>query len=348
MSCAGFLGLSLLLLAIPGADTPPRTGYSALLVATTIIPLLAIAGHLGNVPELYGLSPVTGIGLHTAIGLLALAIGIASSTHRAALVDLVTSREPGTVLLRRLLPLAVLLPILFAVGSIQALRLGFYQVHVGPDDLRQPVHRDLALGPRSARPSVARRLEAGAPRGRPGAGATRAAEPTARGRGRGAGRAAGERGAHPRAARHPEPRAGVPRAASTGGSGSGAPGAERLYGWSSEEAIRAGADDLLQTELPVPQREAEAALLEQRRMARGAHAAHARRHHPPNRHATGSSTATPPGSPDAVIEVDDDVTEQRRAEELRSAAARRATARWSRRRRGSSGRPPPTAARPAT
>src|SRR5439155_564325 len=82
--------------------------------------MLAIAGHLGGVPELYGLAPGSGVALYAAFGLLLLATGIMAATHEAALVPLLLSDEPGTVLLRRLLPFALVLPILFTVGSVQA------------------------------------------------------------------------------------------------------------------------------------------------------------------------------------------------------------------------------------
>ena len=134
--------------------------------------------------------------------------GVAASTYQETLVDLLTSREPGTVLLRRLLPLAVALPILFAVGSIQALRLGFYEVHVGltvyvslfigvsvwaafcAADIVAPGRRRSAAAADQAQSELALRnrlLEAEAAA---------------------AGGAACERGADPRAARDPEPRAG--------------------------------------------------------------------------------------------------------------------------------------------
>ena len=292
-------------------QTAAHRGTPALLVATTIIPLLAIAGHLGNVPELYGLSPVTGIGLHTAIGLLALAIGIASSTHRAALVDLVTSREPGTVLLRRLLPLAIVLPILFAVGSIQALRLGFYQVHVGLT-IYVSLFIGISLWGAFRAAEVARRLEAG----RRTADQAQArlelrnrlleAEAAAQA-------ALQESEEHTRELLDILSHTPVTARGLDGRIRFWSTGAERLYGWSSEEAIRAGADDLLYTELPVPQREVEAALLERgewlaelKRRTRDGTTLRIATHWILHRDAT--------GHPDAVIEVDDDVTEQRRAE----------------------------------
>jgi PAS domain S-box-containing protein len=311
MSCAAFLGFGVLLLANPAQDTRPHTWYVGLLVATSLIPLLAIAGHLGNVPELYGLSPATGIGLHTAIGLLALAVGIASATHRAALVDLVTSHEPGTVLLRRLLPLALLLPILFAVGSIQALRLGFYQVHVGLT-IFVSLFIGISLWAAFRAADVARRVEA-ARRTADQAQArlelrNRLLEAEAA-----AQAALQESQEHTRELLDILSHTPVTARGLDGRIRFWSAGAEGLYGWTSDEAIRFGAEDFLHTQLPVPQREVEAALLE-----RGEWLAELSRR---TRDGTTLRIAThwilhrdAAGRPDAIIEVDDDVSEQRRAE----------------------------------
>jgi PAS domain S-box-containing protein len=320
MSCAGFLGLSILLLIGPGPQTGPRTWHAVLLVAVTIIPLLAIAGHLGNVPELYGLSPVSGIGLHTALGLLTLAIGVASSTHRAAFVELATSHEPGTVLLRRLLPLAVLLPILFAVGSIQALRLGFYQVHVGLT-IFVSLFIGISLWAAFRAAGVARRVEAER-RAADGAQArlelrNRLLEAEAA-----AQAALQESEEHTRELLDILSHTPVTARGLDGRIRFWSAGAERLYGWSSTEAIRAGAEDLLQTELPVSQGEVEETLLqhgewlaELTRRTRDGTTLRIATHWILHRDAT--------GHPDAIIEVDDDVTEQRRAEgAVRSSEAR--------------------------
>jgi PAS domain S-box-containing protein len=99
-------------------------------------------------------------------------------------------------------------------------------------------------------------------------------------------------------------------------------GAERLYGWSSDEAMQAGRRDLLETEMPVPFREAEAALFERgewlgevTRKTKGGATLRIATHWILHR--------DPVGLPDAIIEVDDDVTEQRIAEaQLRGSEAR--------------------------
>jgi PAS domain S-box-containing protein len=320
LSCAGFLLLSVLLLAPPRAGARPSRWYSAVLITAVIVPLLAIAGHLGGVPELYGLAPGSGVALYAAVGLLMLAAGLMAATHESALVPLLLSDEPGTVLLRRLLPFALVLPILFTVGSVQALRLGFYQVHVG---LAAYVSVFIGISVWAAFRSanVASRVEAG----------RRAAERAqadlalrnrlleAQAAAQAALQASEE---HTRELLLILSHTPVTARGLDGRIRFWSAGAERLYGWSSDEAMQAGRRDLLETEMPVPFREAEAALFERgewlgevtRKTKAGATlriATHWILHR------------DPAGLPDAIIEVDDDVTEQRIAEaQLRGSEAR--------------------------
>jgi len=320
LSCAGFLLLSVLLLAPPRAGARPSRWYSAVLITAVIVPLLAIAGHLGGVPELYGLAPGSGVALYAAVGLLMLAAGLMAATHESALVPLLLSDEPGTVLLRRLLPFALVLPILFTVGSVQALRLGFYQVHVG---LAAYVSVFIGISVWAAFRSanVASRVEAG----------RRAAERAqadlalrnrlleAQAAAQAALQASEE---HTRELLLILSHTPVTARGLDGRIRFWSAGAERLYGWSSDEAMQAGRRDLLETEMPVPFREAEAALFERgewlgevTRKTKGGATLRIATHWILHR--------DPAGLPDAIIEVDDDVTEQRIAEaQLRGSEAR--------------------------
>ncbi len=313
LGCVGFLFLGLLLLFPPPAAARPRRWYSALLMTAVIVPMLAIAGHLGGVPELYGLVPGSGVALYVALGLLLLAAGVTAATHEPVVVNLSLSDEPGTVLLRRLLPVALVLPVLFTVGSVQALRLGFYQVHAGLVAY-VTVFIGLSVWAAFRATDLARRVEAD----------RRAAERTradlvlrnrlleAQAAAQAALRASEE---HTRElldilSHTPVTARGLDRRIRFWSAG-----AERLYGWTSEEAAQAGTRDLLETQLPVPLHEAESTLLEHgewlgevnRRTRDGAMlriATHWILHR------------DPAGLPDAIIEVDDDVTEQRNAEAL--------------------------------
>ncbi|MGH7512195.1 MAG: response regulator [Gemmatimonadales bacterium] len=313
LSCAGFLLLGVLLLAPPVRGVRPRRWYTAALITAVIVPMLAIAGHLGGVPELYGLAPGSGVALYAAFGLLLLATGIMAATHEAALVPLLLSDEPGTVLLRRLLPFALVLPILFTVGSVQALRLGFYQVHVG---LAAYVSVFIGISVWAAFRSahVASRVEAG----------RRAAERAqadlalrnrlleAQAAAQAALQASEE---HTRELLLILSHTPVTARGLDGRIRFWSTGAERLYGWSSDEAMQAGRRDLIETEMPVPVREAESALFEYgewlgevTRKTRDGATLRIATHWILHR--------DPVGLPDAIIEVDDDVTEQRMAEIL--------------------------------
>ena len=129
---ATFLLLGGLLLPI-GRRPDGRASRSRTVAAlfALVLPVIAIGGHLFGVSELYALSPKVATSLHVALMLLVLAAGTALATDEGAAVELLTSREPGTVVFRRVLPITVLLPLLFAVGSVHALRSGLYQIHLG-------------------------------------------------------------------------------------------------------------------------------------------------------------------------------------------------------------------------
>jgi len=319
LACVGFLLLGVLL--IPDSEpTHWRPWYRGMLLAVALLPVLAIAGHLGGVPELYGLAPRSGMGLPVALGILLLSIGVAAATQGPVLTDLLLSLEPGTVLLRRLFPLAVVLPILFAVGSIEALRLGFYQGHVG---LTAYVSLFIAVSVWAALRSagVARRVAAER------LAADRAqAQLTLRNRlleAEAAAQAAlRESEEHTRELLDILSHTPVTARGLDGRIRFWSAGAEQLYGWSAAEVMRAGKRDLLRTKLPVPRAEAEAALLE-----RGQWLAELTRR---TKAGTTLRIATHwilhrdwSGQPDAVIEVDDDVTNQRQAEEaVRASEAR--------------------------
>jgi PAS domain S-box-containing protein len=312
LACAAFFLLGLLLLAAPIPRSRPSRWYGALVFAAAIPPVLAMAGHLGGVPELYGLLPGSGIGLHAAIALLLLTVGIAAATHQAELVNLLLSQEPGTVLLRRLLPLAVLLPILFAVGSVQALRLGFYQVHVGLA-LYVGLFIGVSVWAVFQGAGVARRVES-----------QRRVADQAKAelelKNRLLEAEAAAQAALQRSEEDTRQLLGILSHTPVTARGLDGRirfwslGAERLYGWPTAEAMKSGTRDLLRTELPVPRREAEAALLERgewlaeiTRRTRDGATLRIATHWILHRDAS--------GRPDAVIEVDDDVTEQRRAED---------------------------------
>ena len=313
------LGLALVLPA-HRPDARRRGGHTAIVLAALVLPVVPIVGHLLGVPELHTFAFRIGTALHTAVALLLLAAGVGAATHEADALWLVRGRDPGTILLRLLLPLAVLLPLLFAAGSLVALRLGLYEIHVGLV-LFVSGCIGMFLGVAFWTVSIVRRADA----------ERRAAD-----------RAQAELALHDQRLRAETAAAAAARESERqtrelldilshapvlargldGRIRFWSAGAERLYGWSADQATGAVARQLLPTEFPVLEREAEAALLEHGEW----HAALRRRAHDGRTVLVASHWILhrdQTGSPDAVIEVDNDVTEQRRAQDaLRQGEAR--------------------------
>jgi PAS domain S-box-containing protein len=293
----------------------------AALIAAGGLPLIAVAGHLVGVPELYELAPGVGLSLADAVLLLLLTIGVVAATHQSTLMELIGGRDPGTILLRRLLPIAVMVPVLFAAGSLLALRLGFYQKHVALA-LFIATFVGLSLLAAFRVVSVVRRADS-----------ERRAAMRAE-----AERALGERLLEAEQAAGAALRQSVQQTRELLEILNHAPvlarslegriqfwsaGAHRLYGWTEREAIGANAMRLLHTELPAPAEEVSAALLERgewhgevARRSRGGFRVQVASHWILHRDAD--------GRPGSVIEVDNDVTEQKHAEE----ALRRGEARY--------------------
>src|SRR5207245_4764322 len=98
------LGIALLVAAFRPDERLGRA-HIAIVIAAIALPIIPIVGHLTGVPELHSFALRLGTALHTAAALLLLALGVAAATHEPAIRALVRVRDPGTTLLRLLLPL---------------------------------------------------------------------------------------------------------------------------------------------------------------------------------------------------------------------------------------------------
>ena len=298
-----------------------RRVHLASLMVAAVLPLISVMGHLFGVPELYAFAPGVGTSLVSALLLVLVALGVAAATHEAMVVQLLTDHNPGTILLRRLLPVAVLIPLLFAAGSLLALRLGLYQKHAVLA-LFVAVFIGLSLAAAFRVAAVVRRADVER-RAAEWAKADVALSERLLQAEQATGAALRESVRQTRELLEILSHAPVMARGLDGRIQFWSAGAQRLYGWEEHEAVGADALELLQTELPVTADEAAAALLEvgewhaelSRRSRTGGRvqvASHWILHRDQN------------GRPGAVIEVDNDVTEQKHAEE----ALRRGEARY--------------------
>ena len=318
--CFLLLGLALLLTK-DGWHLEHRRVYLAALMVAAVLPLVAIVGHLFAVPELYAFAPGVGTSFAGAVLLLLLATGVAAATHEPVLVELLAGQDPGTILLRRLLPLAVSIPLLFAAGSLLALQLGFYQKHVVLV-LFVAVFTALSLAAAFRVAAVVRRADVER-RAAEWAKADMALSERLLQAEQATGAALRESIRQTRELLEILSHAPVMARGLDGRIQFWSAGAERLYGWTAQEAVGTDAPKLLHTEFPVPPEEAIAALL-----VKGEWQAELSR-----RSRTGARVQVAShwilhrnqdGTPGSVIEVDNDVTEQKHAEE----ALRRGEARY--------------------
>lgn len=124
--CFLFFGLSLLL-SSGGWVGWRRTLSRALRICLTFIALANLAGHLFGFVFRVGISQITGMAVHTALAFLLLSAGLWCAMQESApKKTLLFSDTTGGIMARRLLPAAILLPLLIGWLVISDLRPGLY------------------------------------------------------------------------------------------------------------------------------------------------------------------------------------------------------------------------------
>jgi PAS domain S-box-containing protein len=128
--CLVLLGAALLLMRRDTRRSARITHVLALIVG--LVSLVAIIGYVYDVGPTFGLARyTTQMAIHTALAFLLLSAAIQLSRPGHFLVGLATSDRAAGVLMRRLLPASVLLPV--AVGWLRLVgqRAGFYDTELG-------------------------------------------------------------------------------------------------------------------------------------------------------------------------------------------------------------------------
>lgn len=126
-----FFGVALLLSA------SRRKGWwdvvsRALLVCVAFIALANLVGHLFGFVFTVGISQITGMAIHTSLGFLLLCAGLFCAMHEAGQSkDLLFSETTGGIMARRLLPAAILLPLLLGWLVVGGGKAGLYDTPSG-------------------------------------------------------------------------------------------------------------------------------------------------------------------------------------------------------------------------
>jgi signal transduction histidine kinase len=127
---AAFLGaLSLLFL---GRGKAPCYFISQLLAALmALLPFFALVGYGYEVPFFYGVAAYTQMSMETAVLLLIFAVALFFAEPDIGIAGLITSSDAGGVMLRRLLPATILIPLLYGWLKICGQRLGLFERDFG-------------------------------------------------------------------------------------------------------------------------------------------------------------------------------------------------------------------------
>lgn len=95
-------------------------------IAVGLVALLALTGYAYGAEMLYGLARYTGIALITATALLTLSVGLLACSVDRGFASVVAGERAGSVTARRLLPFAIVVPLLLGAGGVWLERAGHF------------------------------------------------------------------------------------------------------------------------------------------------------------------------------------------------------------------------------
>lgn len=102
-----------------------------LVLLALLYSLLTLVGYLYGASSLYNILPHVGIALHTTTTFIVLCFGVLWARPQQGFMAVLTSRSVAGVMLRRLLPAAVCLPILVGWVRLLGQRAGYYETEFG-------------------------------------------------------------------------------------------------------------------------------------------------------------------------------------------------------------------------
>ena len=124
-SCYVLLGVALLLSTLPGQRAWEWTQYLAAMLGG--VALVALVGLTFRLLRLDLAIPSLGIALPVALGLVATSFGLMLTRPASRLLQLLEHDSPGAIFVRRLVPLAIGLPLLAAWLQVLGVRVGWFE-----------------------------------------------------------------------------------------------------------------------------------------------------------------------------------------------------------------------------
>lgn len=118
-------GLALLLLK---SDRRSMVGLAqGMMVIAWFLSSVGLLRYFYGHVSFYTIEPLTGMGIHTAIAFQLLSVGIFFSLPKSGLIPLLTGNRAGSMMMRRLLPVTITLPVLVGGACALGHHLHFYE-----------------------------------------------------------------------------------------------------------------------------------------------------------------------------------------------------------------------------
>ena len=128
-TCLVLLGTSVLFLDARSPALRRFAQWPALVAAA--IGFIAVLGYLYAAEQLYQIRPYASVALHTALLVVALGLALVFVRPDRSIAMEVFSKHHGGLAARRLLPIAILLPVVIGWFRLQGQRAGWYDTEVG-------------------------------------------------------------------------------------------------------------------------------------------------------------------------------------------------------------------------
>lgn len=100
-------------------------------LAAGLIAYIGLVGYAYDVRGLYGIYAYSTLGLHTAVALLILSLGVLMMRPDGSLLTVISTATAGGLMARRLLPAALLIPPVLGWLQILGANAGFYNFEIG-------------------------------------------------------------------------------------------------------------------------------------------------------------------------------------------------------------------------
>lgn len=130
-SAATLLLFALALLSIPHDRRQRDLRAQMFATPALLVPLVALLGYVFGVKGMYSLSQSSGMAVPTAIGHIVLGVGILFANRERGVPALLMDEGAAGVLTRRLLPAAVIAPVLLGLFRLAGETAGLYETEFG-------------------------------------------------------------------------------------------------------------------------------------------------------------------------------------------------------------------------